>query len=225
MERPPTSADRSRPPTPRQCRTPTPAPSSKESRCCAPVPDAATIPTGPGRTTFEKPRPTPSTTAVPQSGPMTSRPASPAHVLSATSWSTLTLSLNTITSSPAARASAASMAATRPGVLTRARVASTLRAAVPTVGAGGTPSPSPLDAPGRRARISSRAAVAVATASSVSVSIATTMSLGDASAGTSKPSCTSRSRLSSVAIATCTVTTSSRPLSSRLTCISVTESW
>ena len=35
---------------------------------------AATMPTGPGRTTLAKPRPTPPTTAVPQSGPITSRP-------------------------------------------------------------------------------------------------------------------------------------------------------
>ncbi|MGH3097391.1 MAG: hypothetical protein ACRDMV_15520, partial [Streptosporangiales bacterium] len=39
---PPTGALRSRPPTPRQCRTPTPAASSRQIRCCAPVPDAAT---------------------------------------------------------------------------------------------------------------------------------------------------------------------------------------
>ena len=46
------------------------------SGCWAPVPDAATMPTGPGRTTLAKPSPTPPTTAVPQSGPMTSSPRS-----------------------------------------------------------------------------------------------------------------------------------------------------
>ena len=37
------------------------------------MPDAATIPTGPGATTLANPRPIPPTTAVPQSGPITSR--------------------------------------------------------------------------------------------------------------------------------------------------------
>ena len=45
---PPTSADRSRPPTPMICDTPTPAPSSRIAASCAPVPAAATMPTGPG---------------------------------------------------------------------------------------------------------------------------------------------------------------------------------
>ena len=48
VERPPTAADRSRPPTPRTAVTPTPAASSRQLTCCAPVPDAATTPTGPG---------------------------------------------------------------------------------------------------------------------------------------------------------------------------------
>ena len=56
---PPTSADRSRPPTPMICDTPTPAPSSRTAASWAPVPAAATIPTGPGRTTLAKPSPTP----------------------------------------------------------------------------------------------------------------------------------------------------------------------
>ena len=44
---PPMSADRSRPPTPTICETPTPAPSSRLADSCAPVPAAATMPTGP----------------------------------------------------------------------------------------------------------------------------------------------------------------------------------
>ena len=59
VERPATAADRSRPPTPRQCETPTPAPSSRHISCWAPVPLAATSPTGPGRTAFAKPSPAP----------------------------------------------------------------------------------------------------------------------------------------------------------------------
>ena len=74
-------ADRSRPPTPRQWLMPTPAASSSAITCCAPVPLAATSPTGPGATTLAKPRPTPPTTAVPQSGPMTSRSSAAAAVL------------------------------------------------------------------------------------------------------------------------------------------------
>ena len=52
---PPISADRSRPPTPYAAATPTPAWSSSASTCWAPVPDAATMPTGPGATTLANP--------------------------------------------------------------------------------------------------------------------------------------------------------------------------
>ena len=76
VDSPPTSAERSRPPTPYAAATPTPAWSSSASTCWQPVPDAATMPTGPGATTLAKPSPMPSTTAVPQSGPITSRPRS-----------------------------------------------------------------------------------------------------------------------------------------------------
>ena len=43
--------------------------SSRQSSCWQPVPDAATRPTGPGDVALAKPRPSPPTTAVPQSGP------------------------------------------------------------------------------------------------------------------------------------------------------------
>ena len=69
----------------------------------------------PGRTALAKPRPTPSMTAVPQSGPMTSAPREAAYVLRATSSATGTLSLKTITSWPASRASIASTVALAPG--------------------------------------------------------------------------------------------------------------
>ena len=54
---PPTSADRSRPPTPRAWPTPTPAWSSSASSCWQPVPEAATMPTGPGEAALAKPSP------------------------------------------------------------------------------------------------------------------------------------------------------------------------
>ena len=115
VERPATALDRSRPPTPSAAVTPTPAASSRHSSCWQPVPDAATMPTGPGSTECENPRPTPPITAVPQSGPRTSSPRSAATSFSRTSCSTGTLSEKTITSHPASRASIASVNACRPG--------------------------------------------------------------------------------------------------------------
>ena len=70
------------------CDTPTPAASSRHAASCAPVPAAATMPTGPERTTFAKPSPTPPSIAVPQPGPITSRPRSAPRRLSATSSAT-----------------------------------------------------------------------------------------------------------------------------------------
>ena len=78
VESPPTSADRSRPPTPRAERDPDAGVVEQASSCWQPVPDAATMPTGPGCTTLAKPSPMPPTTAVPQSGPITSSPRSAA---------------------------------------------------------------------------------------------------------------------------------------------------
>ena len=95
--------------------TPTPAWSSSASTCWQPVPDAATRPTGPGWTTLAKPSPRPPTTAVPQSGPITSSPCSAAARFSATSCSTGTLSLKIITSWPLSTASIASTKALAPG--------------------------------------------------------------------------------------------------------------
>ena len=91
---------------------------SRLSSCWQPVPDAATMPIRPGRTALAKPSPTPSMTAVPQSGPMTSAPREAAYVLSATSSATGTLSLKIITSWPASSASIASTVALAPGTET-----------------------------------------------------------------------------------------------------------
>ena len=78
---------------------------------CVPVPDAPTTPIGPRRTTLAKPSGSPLTIAVPQSGPITIRPRSSASCLIASSWSTGTLSLNTITFMPSRSAFIASAAA------------------------------------------------------------------------------------------------------------------
>ncbi len=227
VARPATAADRSRPPTPRQWLMPTSRVSSMHMSCCAPVPLAATSPTGPGRTALAKPSPTPPTTAVPQSGPMTSSPRARASSLSRTSCSTGTLSLNTSTDSPAASASIASVKACGPGTETRAMSAPPVRRAAEATerGAGSLPpSPSPPELPADAAASAcSIAAVARSTASSSAARTATTRSLGPA-AGGSKPMPRSRSRFSSVPIATCAATTPSTATTSRLTCIRVTES-
>ena len=182
---PPTSADRSRPPTPRACVTPTPAWSSRVSSCWQPVPDAATRATGPGRQALAKPSPSPPTTAVPQSGPITRRPRSAAIRLSATSWSTGTLSLKSITSRPASRASTASTRALAPGTDTSVKASGVRRRAAPVV-RGGAISPVPVaaDRVVRAAATAARAASSEPSAASSASRTATTMSLDVASAGT-----------------------------------------
>ena len=101
---PPTSAERSRPPTPITWDTPMPHRSSSVMTSCAPVPAAATTPTGPAPTALAKPSPTPPSMAVPAPGPITSRPSRLARRFSATSSATGTLSLNSSTCSPAVKA-------------------------------------------------------------------------------------------------------------------------
>ena len=101
---------------------PTPASSSSDISCWAPVPEAATMPTGPRLTALANPSPTPPTTAVPQSGPMTSRPSSVGPPLERHLVLTGTLSLKIITSAPASSASIASANAYRPGTEISARL-------------------------------------------------------------------------------------------------------
>ena len=120
---PPTAAVRSRPPTPISAAFPTPARSSRQDTSCAPVPEAATMPTGPGRSTFAKPSGTPSSTAVPQSGPIISSRRCAASALSRTSSSTGTLSEKHMTCSPRRSACSATIAAYVPGTDTVATVA------------------------------------------------------------------------------------------------------
>ena len=102
------------------------------SSCWQPVPEAATRPIRPGRTALAKPSPTPSMTAVPQSGPITRAPREAAYVLSATSSATGTLSLKIITSWPASSASIASTVALAPGTETSTTRAGAPYAAGPT---------------------------------------------------------------------------------------------
>ena len=101
---PPISSLRSRPPVPSACDTPPPALWIRHVTSCKPVPDAATSPMSPRRTTLAKPSGTPLTIAVPQSGPMTMRSWSRAYVLIVSSSATETLSEKSITLRPDASA-------------------------------------------------------------------------------------------------------------------------
>ncbi len=186
------------------------------------------MPTGPGLVALAKPSPTPPTTAVPQSGPITSRPRSVAVRLSATSWSSGTLSLKIITSWSASRASIASASALAPGTETSTRAPEdgpdARRSAAPVV-RGAASSEGPDSA--RAASASSTAASAssrVPSAAPSSSRIATTMSLGPAPSGSAKPMPSSTSTFSGVAIATWAVATPGTPWTVRLTCSSRTES-
>jgi hypothetical protein len=223
VARPPTSAERSRPPTPYAVVTPTPAWSRRASSCWQPVPDAATMPTGPGATTLAKPSPSPSTTAVPQSGPITSRSRAAAYVLSATSCSSGTLSLNTITSLPASSASIASTAALAPGTETSTSAPGS-RSSAEVVVRGGASSVGPS---GRRllaVRARSTSATTPSSSAGSSIRTATTRWLTPASTGSVNPIRSSTSTLSGVAIATCAVTTPGSCCTCRLTWSRVTES-
>ena len=105
---PPTASERSRPPTPIACETPSPSAAMRQLTSCRPVPDAATRPMRPRGTALAKPSGTPPSRAEPQSGPITKRPRVAASRLSATSVATGTLSLKSITCRPAASARRAS---------------------------------------------------------------------------------------------------------------------
>ena len=145
-----------------------------------------------------------------------------AYVLSATSSATGTLSLKTITSWPASRASIASTVALAPGTETSTTAPGPpCRRAAPVV-RGGACVVSPDE--GRvGTRAASTAASAVARSASSSSRSATTMSLGE-EGGTSKPMPMSTSRLRPVAMATCAATTPGAACTARLTWSRVTES-
>ena len=204
VERPPTAEDMSRPPTPRQWLMPTPAMSSRHMTCCAPVPEAATRPTEPARTRLAKPRATPATKAVPQSGPITRTSAAAAASLSAISCSMLTLSENSTTETPEVTASIASTNALAPGTEISARLAPLRAAAVPRVRGGGASPKPPAEAPAALSPDSaaSRADRPASIAASSSPRNATSMSLGPTDSSTVNPIPARSSVLRSVAMAT-----------------------
>ena len=115
MVMPPTSALRSRPPVPIAWLTPLPARAIRHEISWMPVPEAPMMPMSPRGTTFANASGTPPMIAVPQSGPITSRPRVRASCFSSTSCSTGTLSEKIITSRPARIALSASAAAKAPG--------------------------------------------------------------------------------------------------------------
>src|SRR5262249_40890537 len=91
------------------------------------VPEAATMPILPRGTTLANASGAPPMIAVPQSGPIISKPRCFASRLSATSSSIGTLSLNIITCRPLFSARRASAAANSPGTEMSARFAAELR--------------------------------------------------------------------------------------------------
>ena len=121
---PPTGAHRSRLPVPMAWLMPSPARSSKHATSCRPVPEAPISPIRPRRTTLANPKPMPSRMAVPQSGPITSKPRSRARCFRSTSSSSDTLSEKRNTCRPSASAWRASPAANGPGTEMTARRAS-----------------------------------------------------------------------------------------------------
>src|SRR5215207_226876 len=187
---PPICADRSRPPTPTMCETPIPAPSSSTAASCAPVPAAATMPTGPGRTTFANPSPTLPSIAVPQPGPIRSSPRAAARRLSSSSSAADTWSENRNTCSPAVSARCASSTAYSPGTEISATLASpSVLAAAPSERGAASAGRSPT-AVGAASSPSARSRTATASASAASTAITT--SAGPASALTPRPASASR---------------------------------
>ena len=121
VPRPPMASVRSRSPAPTACDTPPPSRWMSPVSSRRPAPEAATTPMSPRLTAVAKPSGTPSSSAAPQSGPITSRPRASARVLSETSSSTVTPSLTSITERPCSSARRASRAAKGPGTDTTAR--------------------------------------------------------------------------------------------------------
>ena len=157
---------------------------------------------------------------------MTSRPRSPAAVFRATSSATGTLSLKSMTETPASSASKASAVALEPGTEMRARFASPARTAERSVrGGGGAPKP-PDEAPADRsaASVLSTAARPAARALSSTARTATMRSFGIVGSSAENPIPPISSRLSSVAIATRAAVTPGVAPTSRETCMRLTES-
>ncbi len=88
---PSSSLERSRPPVPMAWEMPSPQWAMVQLTSCMPVPEAPTMPMRPRGTRLANPSPTPAMIAVPQSGPITSRPSSRARFLKTISSSSGTL--------------------------------------------------------------------------------------------------------------------------------------
>src|SRR4051812_48646814 len=200
--RPPPPPERPRPPTPTICDTPPPAAATRHATSCAPVPAAATIPTGPDGTALQNPSPTPPSIAVPQPGPMTSSPWSRPRRLSAISSATETWSENRKTCRPRLNARCASSAAYSPGTDTSATFApASSAAAAPSERGGAAAAPAPPSAPPPALEsIRSASASAASTSAASPPSTAITTSPGDACA--SAPRSASAARFAGVPIAT-----------------------
>lgn len=195
-----------------------------------PEPDAPTTPTAPRRTALAKPSGTPSRRAVPQSGPITSRPFSAASVLRRTSSSTLTPLLKTMTSRPASSARRASRAAKAPGTDTSARRASG-SAARPSARVRGASSVTPSRAPpvpwvraASSASMASRASVACAVDSASTTINRSSGFGGEAHPGGARPIRPRVSRLRGVHMMAAARRTPGRPSRARARRMRVPES-
>ena len=208
--------------------TPTPAWSSRASSCWQPVPDAATMPDRTGqhrvREAEARARRRPRCRSP---GPSPAGPRSAAVRLSASSWSSGTLSLKTITSQPASRASIASTSALAPGTETRARVrVGRARAARRAVVRGGAASVGPAVGGGRRRAAPGRRPASAASSAGGVVEAERDDHVVGGGVGREReahlrraPRCSARSPSRPAPRAR-----PSRPCTARLTCSSVTES-
>ena len=211
-----TSADRSRLPVPIACDTPTPSRDSRQQTSWVPVPEAPTMPIGPRATRLAKPRPTPSMIAVPQSGPMTSSPASRPRALSAISSDRATLSLNRKMLRPASIARWATKAAYAPGTAMDTRfVPGCSRTASATL--AGRPAARGCPGSGRAPASNDTSCRSAASKPGSSQRSAITRSIGPAAARSARgnPAEASRPILAAVPIITSADTTPSTRLNSR----------
>jgi hypothetical protein len=222
---PPTSADRSRPPTPMAWLTPSPHWSRRHMTSWAPVPAAATTPTRPARTALAKPSPAPPSMAVPAPGPMTSRPSEAPRCFRSTSSPSPTLSLNSRTCRPCDRALWASSAAKGPGTETMATLASWRVATASSMVLGTSVASGP---PGScwaaaEARVPSPASMPAAAWGAVPARTARTRSFAR-TAGTSNPAAARSSTLAGVPMTAAAHSTPGAPDMARVAAMRSTES-
>ncbi len=181
----------------------------------------------PRRTRFANASGTPSMMAVPQSGPITRSFRLAAARLRATSSATATLSLKSMTLSPAASAFSASAAAYSPGTEISARFAPDVAAAAIAIERGGACSTTPpADVAGAFAwSAASTFAIAAFAAASFFARTTTSRSLGrGASAASARPTSASSAMFPAVAMIAEASSTPATSLSEAESCISATES-